>query len=61
MSLKNRNFNHHQRYTHHIYHNETVIVRTIFSNSIPIIPITFKNAYNRYTGLKKTNNHKLTN
>lgn len=32
MSLKNRNFNHHQRYTHHIYHNETVIVRTIFSN-----------------------------
>ena len=32
MSLKNRNFNHHQRYTHHIYHNETVIVRTRFSN-----------------------------
>ena len=56
MSLKNRNFNYHQLYTHHIYHNETMIVRTIFS----IIPITFKNAYNRYTELKKTNN-KLTN
>ena len=61
MSLKNRNFNHHQRYTHHIYHNETVIIRTISSNSILIIPITFKNAHSRYTGLKKTNNHKLTN
>ena len=61
MSLKNRNFNHHQRYTHHIYHNETVIIRTISSNSILIIPITFKNAYNRYTELKKTNNQKLTN
>ena len=57
MSLKNRNFNHHQRYTHHIYHNETVIVRTIFSNHTD----NFKNAYNRYTELKKTNNKKLTN
>lgn len=55
MSLKNRNFNHHQRYTHHIYHNETVIVRTRLIVGIPSMPITFKNAYNRYTGLKKTN------
>jgi len=38
-----------------------VIVGTIFPNRIPIIPIAFKNAHSRYTGLKRPIDNKLAN